>query len=834
MISRIRGLFQRYAIQHRVIEVSGFSLSRKAGPVHGHVDRVVLRGRKATFIGWCSADRVLLRGRDGQVVIRPGILRQDVAQVTGLSPQVGFETTMPFGNGHFTVTCETGAEQTLYKANPIPAWKRGLNRSWLLLRFASTLLRISPALIRFWRTRDLIAGARIRAALGLRHVPEAVPLDPALFAPPPKTPPAPVPGAVTIVLPVYNAFDLLPEVLDRVVRHTDLPWHLILIEDCSSDPALRPWLERWVADQAAAFPDRIELILNAENKGFIGSVNSGLRRGADIGAPVVLLNSDAFVPMGWASRLIRTLLAQPHTASVTPMSNDAEIFSVPAICQRADLAPGQGDAIDAVARHLRSGVLRAEAPTGVGFCMALHIDYLAQVPQLDPVFGRGYGEEVDWCQKTRALGGRHLAAPDLFVEHRGGSSFGSAAKRQLIQTNNGVISQRYPTYDREVQSFIQADPLASARLALAVAWVASRSDAAVPIYLAHAMGGGAESYLQGRIRTDLEDRGQPAIILRVGNSTDRWQIEVISAQGMVAGTTDDTGLLETILAPLTRRHIVYSCGVGDRDPVALPDILLDLRGSGADGLEVLVHDYFMLSPSYTLLDQQGQYHGAVPDADADPAHQTRRPDGHHVTLSEWRAAWGRLIAAADRVVVFSPSSQALMTEAYPDSTAAVQLEPHVLLNTVPMLTRPDGPRRVIGVLGNIGYQKGAAVARDLGRLLETRDTLALAVIGNMDPAYPAPASVPVHGGYDIGELADLAVQYGITDWLIPSVWPETFSYTTHEALATGLPTYAFGIGGQGDAVAQAENGHIIDFSTHSDLAQTVLSRIEHQTSTEAA
>ena len=44
---------------------------------------------------------------------------------------------------------------------------------------------------------------------------------------------------MTIVLPIHNAFDPLPEVLHRVLRHTDLPWHLILVEDASTDPALR-------------------------------------------------------------------------------------------------------------------------------------------------------------------------------------------------------------------------------------------------------------------------------------------------------------------------------------------------------------------------------------------------------------------------------------------------------------------------------------------------------------------------------------------------------------------------------------------------------------------
>jgi hypothetical protein len=38
---------------------------------------------------------------------------------------------------------------------------------------------------------------------------------------------------------------------------------------------------------------------------------------------------------------------------------------------------------------------------------------------------------------------------------------------------------------------------------------------------------------------------------------------------------------------------------------------------------------------------------------------------------------------------------------------------------------------------------------------------------------------------------------------VPAVWPETYSFSTREALATGLPVIAFDIGAQGEAVGRA-------------------------------
>ncbi len=219
-----------------------------------------------------------------------------------------------------------------------------------------------------------------------------------------------------MVVPVFNAFDLLDEVLTRADTHADLPLRMILIEDCSTDPRVRPFLTAW-----ATAPERraaVQVILNDANLGFIGSINRGLAAAREGSAdPVVLLNSDALLPPGWTRRLLAPL-AEADVASVTPLSNDAEIFNIPVICRPGPLAPGVPTGWMPRRVSCTRRPARIEAPTGVGFCMALSPAFLARVPELDAAFGRGYGEETDWCQKTRALGGRHLGVANLFVEHR--------------------------------------------------------------------------------------------------------------------------------------------------------------------------------------------------------------------------------------------------------------------------------------------------------------------------------------------------------------------------------------------------------------------------------
>lgn len=790
------------------MQKSGFPLLDSSGNCFGHIDLIRIHEGRLWVEGWTLSELVGLSNGVQTVEISPSLVQSDVPA------NYGYLEGKP---SDFMLDLSLSTDQTIFWSemnNSRHVWTLAITprdldamRRAQIIPFLRDAMRALPAGVHWLLYRDPLSAARIKTALGLNTVTRSTQLNALLFADDvtvENRPPADLSRTgITIVIPIYNAFDLLPEVLARVREHTDLAWRLILVEDCSSDSRVRPWLRDWKASLTPDVAVRVTVIENETNLGFIHSVNRALTEALPFGDHVVLLNSDAFVPARWASRLIRPLLENDNVASVTPMSNDAEILNIPTICQREALLPGEADAIDTIAAGFFSGADLADAPTGVGFCMAMHIDFLRKIPALDTGFGRGYGEEVDWCQRARQKGGRHLGLGGLFVEHQGGISFGSAEKLKLIQKNGETISRRYPRYDADVQDFIRNDPLNTPRLALALAWAGMRQQGAVPVYLAHDMGGGAEHYLQDRLTGDLANNAA-AVVLRVGGLS-RWQIELHTIRGITRGETDSTRFMARLLGLLPVRQIVYSCAVGDRDPISLPEILISLAQGSDDRIELLFHDYLPLSPAYTLLGNDGTYHGVPMPEDADPAHTTCRVDGTKVNLGDWRAAWGKLMDAAHAITVFSDNSQCIVETAYPQVAAKLTVMPHHLLHSVPRTT-PGQARDgipVIGVLGNIGYQKGIAVLRDLSELLVKNGRARLVVIGETDPAYPLAASAHIHGSYRIEDIPTLVAVYGIGCWLIPSIWPETFSYTTHEALATGLPVFSFDLGAQGEAVRDA-------------------------------
>jgi hypothetical protein len=233
-----------------------------------------------------------------------------------------------------------------------------------------------------------------------------------------------------------------------------------------------------------------------------------------------------------------------------------------------------------------------------------------------------------------------------------------------------------------------------------------------------------------------------------------------------------------------------------------------------------MHDFFPLTPSYCLLGRDGQFRGA-PDP-RDPAHVARRADGTRVPLEAWQAAWHGFLSQCTKISVFSDDSRAHVLRAYSDLAHLIVVRPHAPPQGIARVLPPRRSRPVLAVLGNLNIPKGAGVLRDLALRIDAEGGMQLVLIGNIDPGVILPGSVICHGSYTPPQISALAARYGVGAWLIPSIWPETFSFTTHEALATNLPVHAFDLGAQGQAARAAPNGYVLRFAPDADHAATVL------------
>lgn len=257
----------------------------------------------------------------------------------------------------------------------------------------------------------------------------------------------------TVVVPVFNALEYLGPCLESIARTVPEEARVVLIDDASTDTGVRPLLEAW-----ASRSPRRELIVHESNLGFVASANQGIRQ-AD--ADIVLLNSDTRVCGNWLGRLQACLASDPSIATATPWSNNGEIVSLPRFCQ-PNPPPGDPDRVAAAIASCGMPVY-PQLPTAVGFCMAMAAAAIRQVGLFDEqAFGRGYGEENDFCRRAADKGLRNVLCDDAYVVHAGGASFGPLGLKPDAGSMQRLVS-KHPDYQQEVEDFIRFDPLAGRR-----------------------------------------------------------------------------------------------------------------------------------------------------------------------------------------------------------------------------------------------------------------------------------------------------------------------------------------------------------------------------------
>ncbi len=324
----------------------------------------------------------------------------------------------------------------------------------------------------------------------------------------PAAPPAPprpeggVPGAA-VVIPVYRAAAELDRCLEALAASTDLDRHPLFLAFDGPQPDA---VEEVVAARLAAL-GAATVLRSERHRGFPATANRGLAAAPE--RDVVLLNSDVEPTAGWLDRLAAAARSRPRVASVTPLTNNGTLASVPRWFEENALPAGQTLAGFAALVERVSARLYPAVPTGVGFCLYLRREALDEVGDFDAgTFGPGYGEEVDWCLRASTAGFEHLVDDATYVFHRGASSFGPGSGRQVRRAQR-TIARRHPGYVPRVAAFIRADPLRPVldRVREALQPAREPAEAGGALRLVHVVHGwppwnyaGAESYAARLVR----------------------------------------------------------------------------------------------------------------------------------------------------------------------------------------------------------------------------------------------------------------------------------------------------------------------------------------------
>lgn len=794
------------------------------------IDRIEVGG-ELRIDGWAFHDRlgacgveVLTDGgvRAPDMRLQGGLARRDVALAFGVpaAERSGFLVIAALSPGGAAVFLRltAGGEQAV-----VPL----MVREDLALRSWRPVCERGPEAVeyRFLTERGLRYASA--APPGLARAREVL----ARFAGMPPDQPAPpaisvgasLAAPVSIVIPVYGGKSFLAPLVNGLLETVEPRHRIILVDDGNPDRSVTAFL---VALAAAA--DQVTVVHKPVNEGYLKAVADGVEVANRLNPDghVVLLNTDVELPPGWLERLVGPIERTPWIASTTPLTNAGTICGFPTMPEDnppfLDAPVAEIDAAFATLGDLPP----VELPTGVGFCMALNRRALRAIGFFDlDAFGRGYGEEVDWCRRALRHGFTNVAVPNLYVHHKHGGSFPGEEKQRLIQRSGDIIRQRYPEFDAEVQDFIRADPLRPVRAAAGVRMLVRRGHPGVVLMFDHAGHGGTTTFRAAEIAR-LHGAGQAVLLVRptlrpsLGMPEKAVDIELLHRDAAFRFPANDLGDLAALAGALPLTEVVVSSLVGHADPAGIMAFVRALRTGRGVPLRLLHHDYFPICPSLNLIDAEDRFCG-VPSpercrtcAPANP--HMRRPEGQAdegtVDVAEHRRLWQGFFDLADRHAVFSRSSLAILRRAFVLPDARVRVVPHLANHvTVTPLPSPPPPDPVarVAIVGGINVAKGSCLLAAMVDLAEQhRLPLVFELFGNLDR--------PIHsfhlhdnGPYEPDQLARRLAERGCHAVFLPSIWPETHCYVLDEVVGLGLPVGAFDLGAPPERLRHWSNGFIV-------------------------
>ena len=244
---------------------------------------------------------------------------------------------------------------------------------------------------------------------------------------------------VSVVIPTFNKVEYLYQCLNSILSHTEVPYELIVVDDCSQD----------LTAQVLNKIQNIHIERNEQNLDFIRTCNKGASFAR--GRYIMFLNNDVVVTPNWLSVLTSTIERIPNCGAVGAklVRPDGNLQEAGSIVWQDGSAMGYG---------------RDDNPLKPEYCYLREVDYCSAACLLvraelfrdlkgfDERYLPAYYEDADLCLGIRERGYKVIYEPQATVFHYefGSRSFERAKalmeanQQKLIQKWAAVLSQQYP------------------------------------------------------------------------------------------------------------------------------------------------------------------------------------------------------------------------------------------------------------------------------------------------------------------------------------------------------------------------------------------------------
>ena len=634
---------------------------------------------------------------------------------------------------------------------------------------------------------------------------------------------------IDIIVPVYRGLKDVQDCLNSLYASPQkTPYELIVIDDCSPEPAVSAYLKE------EAEKGLFTLLINEENLGFVATVNRGMQQHLD--RDVLLLNSDTIVANDWLDRIYQSAYRQEQVGTVTPFSNNATICSYPKFCEDNALPSHTSLAhLDSLFAQVNSGQSVA-IPTGVGFCMYIRRQCLEEVGYFDvETFGKGYGEENDFCQRAIKAGWTNLFALDVFVQHTGNVSFGDE-HNELKHGALGKLVKHHPNYERDVHIHIAEDPAKQARSSV---WLASllTSEQPLVIHVSHNRGGGTLRFVE-ELSHEIAHQAH-SLLLMPSKLKPGFMVltEVrVSAEGLTPIESEyslyfnSENQKKLLISTLKELPIA---GFHFHHMVDLPDWVMSVPKQLNKQWAVTLHDFYFACESISLTDYNDKFVGQTT---ADVIVSSEAAFDDNSARQAWRSRFEPLLNGAVRCFTPSRDATSRLAHYFPKAhftTQYHQQAAHFAAHYFPAPLPPKADETLnVVVIGALSRIKGADLLERVAVLCKQQNiNVEFELIGYAyrDLITKPDSHLHVNGRYKESQLSHLLEarkQSHKADLVwFTALWPETFSYTLSSAIEAKLPIIAPSVGAFSERLYGRPESWIIPWNWEAERIATLFKDI---------
>ena len=625
---------------------------------------------------------------------------------------------------------------------------------------------------------------------------------------------------VDIIIPIYNAYDFTFSCIKSVLEYTDLNTHtLLLINDKSPDKSISPMLKKYKEENQ---DKNIVLLENEENLGFVTTCNKGMGHSNN---DVILLNSDTEVTKNWIPKLQKCAYSNEYIATVTPLTNNGTICSVPNFGVDNELPTNM--TLEEYAQLIEK-ISKSRYPqltTGNGFCMFIKRTVIDELGVFDDVtFGKGYGEENDFCYRALEHGYTNVLCDDTFIYHKGTQSFTkenlSQTRAEITERHMEKLRKKHPLYVQKTDDFLFNNPLRDIQENVKINIVLYNKRKI--LYLLHIWEDGVTASGTSSHLADIIDKNKTENIASFVLAPDVYDL---SRFKLFLYTDDFAEEIASFRVDLSQYGpIKYT----NQDYIRMLEIIFN--GFTFDALHVhhfylqtfdiielakkkdvysimTLHDLYMICPTVNMV-YEGMFCEYNPQKDCEKCLKDKLGVNSDI-IGNWQKTCYNVLKKFDKLIVPSENTKKYYNEVYKDLELEV-VEHGVNVVHVEEKEKKDKVTFDIAFVGAMAIHKGSEVLKQIIKMNENSSLkIHLFGVANDEELEGDQENYKNHGPYPNGELPQLLVDNQIDLVCIFSLCPETYSYTLTETYMAKVPVLAFDIGALGDRIKKDKLGWVL-------------------------